>query len=390
MEKVTPDTETGHSRRSFLADFLSMTMSNPMIDTQPAFAPDLPMRAIPKFGPETIRPGSFAYTSPYGGVWMEHFYSKQAEDLFGGKVVKESDFRKKLAAGVLPELMIMGNFVVERAGIVALCRELGINTVHSEDGFFPHYSTMHADPLGFCWESSLTTQVFRRSSPRQRAQAQQVRAAWLDFSPQELPASVRKPFVLWPLQLIGDRVNRWDLNVEEWVGLLQHFRQCLPKNIQFVVKEHPRAKALDEAGTKVLIEKLPNTVLLPKEVSLKTLLRECSAVAGANSTVLYEARLMFHKPVYAYARGWFTNHYELFTPVHRAFEPRPLNLFDSVVDNRLLHTERLDDYTDWFLAQLLARQITHVEAQDHPEQYRQKMLKLSYASYLAHGEDIFA
>jgi hypothetical protein len=247
---------------------------------------------------------------------------------------------------------------------------------------------MHADPLGFCWESSLPRMVFRSCTDRQRLRAREIREAWLAFERKELPPMIRKPFVLWPLQLTGDQVNHWDLRLEDWTGLIRHFRECLPDGFQLVLKEHPRSKPHDHRGVAELARELPETVLLPHGFDLKTLLAECSAVAGANSSVLHEARLMFHKPACVYARSWFTNHEELFIPMrqHHVREP---NRFEFVEDNRLLRTERLDDYTDWFLAQLLARQIDR-ETAVNPQEFKERVYRLSYQSFIQHGEDIFA
>lgn len=334
--------------------------------------------------------GSFAYTSPYGGFWIEKFYREVGKEIFGGKVVRERDFREKLQASRhLPELLLMGNFIVERAAIISLCRELGINTAHGEDGFFPHYSTAHIDPLGFCWESSLTRMVFRSCSELHRRRAQTMRAELLQFTPKELPSTINKPFVLWPLQLIGDKVNQWDLKTENWTSILAHFRQCLPADYQLVVKPHPRSKGSDMTDVEGWCEKTPNVVLLPPGVHLQTLFSECAAVAGANSTVLYEARLIFHKPTYAYARSWYSGHTDLFTPVHLRHKPRTLNRMDLVEDNRKLRSERLDAYTDWFLSQLLARQFSHNWAKENPQAFKQRVHRLSFKSFIEHGEEIF-
>ena len=62
-------------------------------------------------------------------------------------------------------------------------------------------------------------------------------------------------------------------------------------------------------------KKTKNVVYLPKRADLNTVLEHSLAVAGVNSTVLTEARLMFNKPVYAYAESWFTNHTELICPL---------------------------------------------------------------------------
>jgi hypothetical protein len=336
------------------------------------------------------RKDTYAFTSPYESSWTVHYYSKHFQNLFGQKVIREKDFLLKLQEHqALPEIMIMGNFIVERAGIVSLCRELGINVVHTEDGFFPHYSTMHADPLGFCWESSLTRMLFRQCSKLERTCSEKIRKKWLAFEPKPLPQSIRPPFVFWPLQLTGDQVNLWDLRVKDWTGLLEHFRGCLPRDFQLVLKEHPRSKPHDNTGVAELVAKLPNTVIIPRDTDIKTLLAKCSAVAGANSTVLYEGRLLFHKPAYVYARGWFTHHSELFTPVPLR-DPRPLNRFDWVDDNERLRTDRLNDYTDWFLAQFLARQIQRDRAEHDGRWLKTALHRLSYASFVKYGEEIFA
>ena len=357
-------------------------------------APSLPnsiLNSMTSLREKPVEPKSYAFTSPFDSLLFADLYGASANNVFGKKVIKEADFRQKLGQSqFLPEIMIMHNFVVERAAILSVCREVGINTIHVEDGFFPHYGIMHADPLGFCWESSLPRMTFRKCAPRQRDQALSLRNDWLDFTPQELPIQVKPPFVLWPLQLINDRVNHWDLNVADWSELLRHFRECLPEHYQLVLKEHPRDYSFDSQNTEELIRHLPNTVLVPKNANLKNLLLSCSAVAGANSTVLYEGRLIFHKPAYVYARGWYTNHTELFYPVSRNVEPRPLNLLSHIENNQLMRTDRLDGYTDWFLAQLLARQITREEAEENFDKFQQKAHRLSYQSFLEHGEDIFS
>jgi hypothetical protein len=337
-----------------------------------------------------ILKNSFAHTSPYGGSWLQNFYARHATDIYGKKVVKEEDFRRSLSSSsYLPEIMLMGNFIVERAAILSLCRELGINTVHGEDGFFPHYSTIHADPLGFCWESSLSRMVFRHCTSTQKGRADKVRSQWLQFAHREVPAEIKAPFVLWPLQLVGDKVNTAGLNIRDWTILLKHFRNCLPSEFQLVIKPHPRGKESDLLKVREWVKNTPNTILLPKSVDLKTLMAKCSAVAGANSTVLYEARLMFHKPVYVYGHSWFSNHTELFVPIRLQQDPRRLNRFDFVDDNRLLRSERLNDYMDWFLAQLLSRQVTHEFAAREPELFKQRVLRLSFDSFVKYGEEIF-
>jgi hypothetical protein len=332
---------------------------------------------------------TYAWTSPYHGSWVEHFYRCHFHNLYGSKIITERHFRDLLeTVSERPQIMLMGNFILDRAAIVGLCRAENINVTHCEDGFFPHYQTMHADPLGFCWESSLPRMIFRVCRDGPRTSAQQARRQWLAVPRGALPPGVKKPFVLWPLQLPGDRVNQCDLRVSKWDDLIQHFRDCLPRQFQLVLKEHPKGRDAVASGVAALATRLPNTILVPRQASLPTLLHEANAVAGANSTVLYEARLIHYKPTYAYARSWFTHHEELFLPI-RHQTTRPLPRSDWLEHPASMRTERLDDYTDWFLAQLLARQITRQCAASDPEAFRHRVHRLSYSSFREYGEEVF-
>jgi hypothetical protein len=230
--------------------------------------------------------------------------------------------------------------------------------------------------------------VYHRISDKQRHIVQEARRGWLESSGAEMHPRIGKHFVLWPLQLIGDQVNRSDLNVDSWVPLLSHFRSSLPEDIQLVIKEHPRAKPSDAVGISEFSRSVPNVLLLPKEHSLKPLLHACAGVAGVNSSVLYEARLMYHKPAYVYGRSWFTNHDELFMPV-RTRNVRELGRIDWLTDHRKMRNSFLDDYTDWFLYQLLVRQIDRECATHRPKEFKDRVWQLSSRSFAAYGEEIF-
>jgi hypothetical protein len=335
---------------------------------------------------------TYAWANPYGNADPEKLSHGHWRDLYGKQLWKAAELAEHLArTRESPEIFLLGNFSPDRTAFVALCRERRINFAHWEDGFFPHYWTQHLDPLGFCWESSLPGMVFRCCSDRQRERARAARAAWLARPAGELPPGVRKPFVVWPLQLIGDQVNRCDLNVPDWTGLLRDFRARLPATFQLVLKPHPLGRPVDVNGLDAVVAELPDTTMVPHGSDLTRLLRECHAVAGANSSVLYEARLMHHKPAYAYSRSWFTNHPEVVIPVERTPSPGrapELPRLEWLENPALLRTDFLDDYTDWFLAQLLARQIDRRQFTE-AAQHREAVRRLSDQSYREHGEAIF-
>jgi hypothetical protein len=331
---------------------------------------------------------TYCWTNPYVNGWIHGFYAQHFRDLYGTRVFTEAHFRELLTRVEQPEYMLKWCFDSDRAAMVSICRELGINVAFGEDGFFPHYSTIHVDPLGFCWESSLTRQVFRGTTDAQRTRAQGARAEWLRRPEKELPASVKAPYVFWPLQLVHDQVNEWDLRLTDWSGLIQHFRAALPSEFHLVLKQHPMSKDKDIVGLAAVVQELPRTLLLSKEASLPALLRRARGVAGVNSSVLYEARLMHHKPTWCYGRSWFTNHRDLFMPVV-LHDQRPLPRLDWLEDPKRMRTPWLDDYADWFLAQLLARQIDHQSAERSPTDFKRHIARLSWHSFRDHGDAIF-
>jgi Capsule polysaccharide biosynthesis protein len=335
-------------------------------------------------------PRSFAVAKAYATLWIEQLYRRDHTDLFGITIQSEQMLRVALdSCDRLPELMLFGGFVPPRAGLLSICRALEIDTVHSEDGFFPHYTTIHVDPTGFCWESSLSRLFFRKCTDHQRRAAEAARTKWIQCIFEELPPAVRPPFVLWSLQLVGDAVNRWDLGVDDWTSLIRGFRRRLPSRFQLVLKGHPRSGAADARGLSQLLPELPNTILVPASTDLRTLLHECRAVAGVNSTVLYEARLMFHKPTYVCGKGWFLNHSDLFLPIRFDDGSTELPRLDWVDNPHLIREPYLDDYSNWFLYQLLVRQIGLDDATRYPARLEEHVRRFTSRSFECYGEEIF-
>lgn len=332
---------------------------------------------------------TFGWSSPYGGFWAEHFYracAGGARDLYGRKIKDLKHAKELVAESGLPQLMMMGNFIKDREKIKQFFMDRDVDLIFGEDGFFPHYRTLHIDPMGFCWESSLPTLKFRECAPHQKRRAFNLRQTITQGKVRDVPAGVKEPYVLWPLQLIGDQVNRNSLNMKSWVPLLEHFRSVLPEEVQLVIKPHPRGRQ-SKLEAKAM-RKHANAIVLPAKQDLHTLLSNCSGCAGANSTVLTEARLIYNKPVWAYAPSWYTNHVDLIYPITR--KAKSLDHIEYLDDNSLLDVEELQDYRDWYTYQLLIRQYEQRAAVKDPEKYLKWVHRFTHKSFKQHGEDIFA
>lgn len=280
-----------------------------------------------------------------------------------------------------PELLIMGNFVPNRHEIKAHAIDREIDVVHGENGWFPHRHTLHADPLGFCWESSLTQMKFTKLSDEQRALAQTMLAASEIYPPSfEHP----RPYVFLPLQTLQDKVNTCGLNFSDWAPLIVHVLAAVPTEFDVIAKVHPWDKKSLQALS--VCDFGPRLKLIDGG-DLAALIAGSRGVVGINSTVLYESRLMHNKPTWAYGQSWFTGHPEIIIPAERGELLPQVSLLDTGLD---LKDERLTSYAAWFAYQLHARQISVRAPLDTPDQFMDWVHKRTYQSWLQHGEEIFS
>ena len=97
----------------------------------------------------------YLLTSPYNISWLDKTLSKSL------RRGKKANYLKDMG-DCKEELLIMTNVVRQQHTMRAHAIRKGMDIIHTEDGFVPHYQTMHVDPLGFCWDSSLTKMTFRK------------------------------------------------------------------------------------------------------------------------------------------------------------------------------------------------------------------------------------
>lgn len=321
----------------------------------------------------------FGYTHPRH--LQELYENAGGANVFRRAVRGAEDLSKLLAQSPGIELLLIGNLMDDTREVTKFCEERGIDRVYGEFGWFPHYSTDHADPWGYAWESSLCTATFARVTAKQRETVRQFRERFLVRPSAPLPERVRAPFVLWPLQLLTDRMNRYDLDVPDWYDLLLWTRQILPSRVQLVIKHHPvktEQPRLEHARC------FPNTVILDKGTPLRPLLEQAAGVIGCNSTVLLEARLLFRKPTWAYGRSWYSGHSDLIFPVQRGERLPHSELLGTAMDDPAAVA-----YADWFCWQLLARQYSTSDARKNPQAFLQWLHRRTAKSYEALGEDAF-
>jgi len=147
----------------------------------------------------------------------------------------------------------------------------GVRIVYGELGWFPHYSSFHLDPEGFCWQSQLAkTPYFDQALPPHVQQLQtfaQVREKHGKVDGGiSLPDGIKHPYAFWPCQLVSDRVNMYGLKCEDWASQIKHFRNLLDDDVQLVIKLHPKSRtrpSQEQEASKRLVKlaaTLPNTI----------------------------------------------------------------------------------------------------------------------------------
>jgi ADP-heptose:LPS heptosyltransferase len=321
----------------------------------------------------------FAYTHPRH--LQEHYERAGGQNVYQRAIRNVRDFTELFERQAPVALLLVGNLVDNADQLTAFCENHNVDRVFGEYGWFPHYSTEHADPAGYAWNSSLCQMSFLRLTQSQRLRVLKARRQILSRPRGRLPESVRKPFVLWPLQLIADRVNRYDLNVRDWFELLLWTRQILPTAFQLVVKHHPVPV---QQPRMQYVQCLPNTIVVENSAPLRPLIEESSGVIGCNSTVLLESRLVFDKPTWAYGRSWYTGHPEIVFPV-RLSERLP----NSELLGKTFDDPWLQDYRDWIFWQLLARQYSTEDARKNPKSFLRWIHRRTAQSFASLGEDAF-
>ncbi|MGB2663104.1 MAG: glycosyltransferase family 9 protein [Candidatus Acidiferrum sp.] len=326
-----------------------------------------------------LPPRRFAYTHPRH--LQEHYEKAGGENVYKRAIRNHNDFAGLIERTAPVDLLLVGNLLEAPEELACFCDQHSIDRVYGEYGWFPHYATEHADPLGYAWNSSLCQMTFSRLTRRQRVRVSHFRKQFLSQKAGPLPQTVQIPFVLWPMQLIADRVNRYDLNLSDWYDLILWTRQILPVGYQLVIKHHPVTSAQPRLD---FVRCLPNTIILDKSAPLRSLIEQSAGVIGCNSTVLLESRFLFNKPTWAYGRSWYTGHPELVFPI-RVSERLP----NREMLGKPLDDPWLEDYATWFLWHLLARQYSTSEARKDPKGFVQWIHRRTAQSYAALGEDAF-
>ena len=208
------------------------------------------------------------------------------------------------------ETVMMNNCADWDPQMRTFCGKKGLPVITYEDGFIPHYSGLHFDRKGFCWDSSFPHENISKYPDKK----ENFNISSYDMEP--AIANLEKPFVFVPLQMLGDSVILHGSDVKSWDSFVNKVRDDVPEEYDLVVKNHPRESSKYDTN---------NPTIRVIDSGLGWAITECEFVVGVNSGVLYESALIFNKPVYYYGRSWYDRHPEICRPAHGKLEKYDIN-----------------------------------------------------------------
>ena len=190
------------------------------------------------------------------------------------------------------------------------CKKKEIPIITYEDGFIPHYTSLHFDRRGFCWESSFPFENISKYPDKE----DNFNMSKYDM---ECPSvKLSKSFVFVPLQMLGDSVILHGSDVKSWDKFVERVRGDVPEEYELVVKNHPRERTKYESND-------PSIHVI--DSGLGWAINNCEFVVGVNSGVLYESAIVFDKPVYYYGKSWYDRHPEICRPARGKLETYAIN-----------------------------------------------------------------
>ena len=231
-------------------------------------------------------------------------------------VVRANDAEKKvfelINKGLKVKNLIFNNATIYTKDLIDYCKEHDIRISSHEQGWFPHYSTLHFDPLGFSSRSLLAQSRLDNLDIDIEKVQQQIEKYKNKFCQEKNIFDFKKKYILLIFQYTYDAtvVNGYE-DFISWQKIVD-FAYGLKEREEFlIIKVNPQnVKTIDG------IVLPPDSIAIQTKIFNNYLLKNAKAVVGINSTMLYEASLLYDKPVIALGNSWFDCHPEVVQKVN--------------------------------------------------------------------------
>lgn len=227
----------------------------------------------------------------------------------------EKHLNHLIESSCTPRHILFHNVIPITPKIRKICQKIGSTVCSYELGWFPHRKTWHFDPLGFSNHSLLSQSRLDDIDidlDRCMIDIEEYKKKWMI----QRRMTNHKKFILVVLQKTSDSTIQYGYpDFNGWESIVELAKRWRKKNEHIVVKTHPMGSKLDIKDSK-------NIHIVSHMKCNIDLLKRASLVIGVNSTMLYEASLLYNKPVFALGDSWFDSHPEVVTKID-IYDDRP-------------------------------------------------------------------
>ncbi len=180
-----------------------------------------------------------------------------------------------------------------------------INLSFYEHGWFPS-STVQFDPQGFSYDSLLSDSRldnFDIDQEKIKKDIEKYKAKYIKFNKFNIDAK----YIVVILQFTKDvTIKNGFPDFKGWQNVVDFAESIRNKNEIIIVKMHPKNYHLKESVVMPI-----KSMAIQDSFFNDDILSNAELVIGVNTTMLYEASLLYNKPVIALGESWFNGHPEV-------------------------------------------------------------------------------
>jgi len=278
-------------------------------------------------------------------------------------MVEKTDkkLEKLIFEGKIPKRVVFENYCNCSSDMRKMLEDLDVKVSSSERGWFPHYKTITLDPWGFSSKSLISQSRLDDVEFDEEQVTKGIRwSRGICYGTKD-DAKIDRPYILLVLQHTRDNTLQYDFpSFISWQKIIDFVHSIREPGELLVIKKHP---CMSEYKTDLTAP--PDAIITDKHILNFSLLENANMVIGINSTMLYEASILFNRSVVGFGESWFNGHPEIIKKV-KFGEP-----FE-----RPVVTEKELEYRKKFY-HLISRTQVWIERPDFIEKFFEKHDKVS-------------
>lgn len=232
----------------------------------------------------------------------------RAKRIIVGYSETETKLFELFDAGVRPKNILFNNVSPCTPKTRKFVQKNDINVSSYELGWFPHRQTWHFDPWGFSDKSMLAQSRLDNVEIDHDAVSADIESHKSQYMIDNKDMKLRFPYILLVFQHTKDTTVTYGYpEFTKWQDIIEFADKMREHSkMKLVIKMHPQNKGKAES-----IIPPPNCLIVQSKEWNPYILENAVAVVGINSTMLYEASLLYDKPVVALGSSWFDVHHEV-------------------------------------------------------------------------------